>query len=363
MRSVVGFPMRARLPLLLLGAALLFGACRPPDADLQPEETVEVPAEGEVVVYVETPRSLTGPLLKMIADRSGMTVQAVYQEDAPDQFLTRLHQEAVAGRADVFLGNGSLTAVGLAREGLATPYRAARARPVPPQYHDPGFRWLGYAGNPRVIAYNRDLIDRSEAPESLDALFTGPWAGKAAMTRPTLGSSAFQAAALISRLGDERGVDFYRKAAAAGNRLVDGDAEVRRLVASGEVAWGVLDFDQATLAGREAQPVGLRIPDGLGYGAVVVPHVAMLLRGAPHPAQARGCIDRLFGGNVTRMLGESDNALLTFLPIVSMGIKKPEWLPLLGALNVLPVDNEQAFDAFARHREFLAGLGARPSAP
>jgi ABC-type Fe3+ transport system substrate-binding protein len=348
---------------LLVGAALLFAACGPPDVPLPPEEAVEVPGEGEVVVYVETPRYLTGPLLKMIADRSGMTVHAVYQEDAPDQFLSQVRQEAAAGRADVFLGNGSLTAVGLAREGLAAPFRPARARPVPPQYRDPGYRWIGYAGDPRVIVYNRDRIVRSEAPESIEALFTGPWAGKAAMARPTTGSAAFQAAALIARLGDERGIDFYRKAVAAGNRLVDGDAEVRRLVASEEVLWGVIDFDQATLAGREAQPVGLRIPDGMGYGTVVVPHVAMLLRGAPHPAQARGLIDRLYGGNVTRMLGESDNALLSLLPIISMGIKKPDWMPLLGAFNVLPVDNEAAFDAFTRHRDFLSRVGEPASAP
>jgi len=348
---------------LLLGAALLFGACRPPEVALPPEEEVEDPGGGEVVVYVETPRYLTGPLIKMIADRSGMTVHTVYQEDAPDRFLDQLHQEAAAGRADVFLGNGSLTAVGLAREGLATPFRPARARPVPPQYRDPGFRWIGYAGDPRIIGYNRDRIDRSEAPESIEALFTGPWAGKAAMARPTSGSAAFQAAALISRLGDERGLDFYRKAVAAGNRLVDDDGEVRRLIASGEVAWGVLDFDRATLAGREAQPVGLRIPDGLGYGTVVVPHVALVLRGAPHPAQARWFIDRLFGGNVSRMLGEGDSALLSFLPIISMGIKKPDWMPLLGAFNVLPVDNEAAFDAFTRHRDFLARLGEPASAP
>ncbi len=362
MRPVPTFPTRARV-LLLLGTALLFGACRPPEAALPPEEAVEDPGGGEVVVYVETPRYLTGPLIKMIADRSGMTIHTVYLEDDPDGFLNQVRQEAAAGRADIFLGNGSLTAVALAREGLAQSFRPARARPVPPQYRDPGFRWIGYAGNPRVIAYNRDRVDRSEAPESIEALFTGPWAGKAAMTRPTMGSSAFQAAALISRLGDERGIDFYRKAVAAGNRLVDGDGEVRRLVASGEVAWGVLDFDRATLAGREAQPVGLRIPDGLGYGTVVVPHVAMLLRDAPHPAQARWFIDRLFGGNVSRMLGEGDSALLSFLPIIAMGIKKPDWMPLLGAFNVLPVDNEQAFDAFARHEAFLAGLGARPSAP
>jgi iron(III) transport system substrate-binding protein len=299
----------------------------------------------------------------MIADRTGMKVLATYREEAPERFLDHLREEMAAGRADVFLGNGSLTAVGLARAGLATPFRPARARPVPPQYHDPVFRWIGYACNPRVIVFDTDRIDRREAPDSLENLITGPWAGQAAMARPSSGPSAFQAAALISLIGEERGLDFYRRVAAAGNRLVESDGEVRRLVTSGEVSWGVLNLDQGVLARREAAPINVRVPDGMGYGAVVVPHVAMLLRGAPHPGQARGLIDRLFGGNVTRMLGESDSALLSLLPITAMGIKKPDWLPLLGALNVMPVDNEAAFDAWVKHGPFLSGLGAPASAP
>lgn len=352
---------RRALPLLV--AALLgLAGCRPPDAGLPPEEAVETPTGGEVVVFVETPRYLTAPLLKMITDRTGITVRATWREDAPDRFFDTLRTETAAGRADLFLGNGTLTATALVREGFALPFRPERARPIPAQYRDRGFRFIGYAANPRVILYNRDALSRDAAPESLESLVTGPWAGKAALARATGGPAAFQAAALISRMGDERGLAFYRGIAAAGNRLVENDGDVRRLVASGECSWGVISFDQAYLAGREAEPTTLRIPDGMGYGTVVVPHVAMLLRGAPHSKEARYVVDRLFGGNVVKMLGESDNALLSLMPIVAMGFKKPEFVPLLGALNVLPVDNDAVYDAWVKHREFLATLGASPTA-
>ncbi|HKQ97762.1 MAG TPA: ABC transporter substrate-binding protein [Candidatus Polarisedimenticolia bacterium] len=353
-----------RLALLFLPALLLaIAGCRPPDARLPPEEQVEVPTGGEVVVFVETPRTLTAPILKMITDRTGIAVRATWREDDPGTFVDKLRTETAAGRADLFFGNGALTAVALARDGLGVPFRPERARPIPPQYRDRGFRYLGYAADPRVILYNRDAMSRDTAPESIENLVTGPWAGKAAIARPTDGGSAFQAAALISRLGDERGLALYRGIAAAGNRLVDNDGEVRKLVASGECAWGVINFDQAYLAGREAEPTTLRIPDGMGYGTVVVPHVAMLLRGGPNPQQARGVVDRLFGGNVVKMLGESDNALVSLMPIVAMGFKKPEFVPLLGALNVLPVDNEAVYDAWVKHRQFLTTLGSPPTPP
>jgi len=349
--------------LLLLGAALLPGGCTDREAGLPPEEAVEVPGDGEVVVYVDTPRYLTGPILKMFSEQTGVTVKPVYREEAPDGFLDRVRAEAEAGRADLYLGNGTLGAVGLARAGLLEPFRPAGARPVPPQYRDRAFLWTGYAVNPRVIVFNHDLIEKSQAPQSLDELIHGPWAGKGAMARPTAGPSAFQAAALLARWGDERGVDFYRRVAEAGNRLVEGDGEVRRLVTAGDVPWGVLNLDQGICAKRQADPLTIFFPDRMAYGAVVVPHVVALLRGAPHPAQARGLYAYLFATEVAWAVGQNDCAMMSLLPIAAMGIQKPDWVPLLGALNVLLVDNEVAFDAFARQRDFLSGLGVPPSVP
>src|SRR5262245_20529213 len=126
--------MRFTAALVVLCATLTLGGCRRPEETvLPPEEAVEVPTGGEVVVFVEPPRYLPAPLLKMIADRSGMTVQAVYREDSPADFVDRVRAETRAGRADVFLGLGTLTAVSLTRDGLAVPFRPERARPVPPQ--------------------------------------------------------------------------------------------------------------------------------------------------------------------------------------------------------------------------------------
>lgn len=351
------------LASVLLGAALPAAGCRAPDAGLPPEVAVEVPADGEVVVLVETPRYLTGPLLRMFSDQTGITVRATYREEAPDGFMDKVRAEAAAGRADLFIGNGSLEAVGLARADLLTAFRPAGARPVPPQYRDRLFRWIGFAADPRVILFNHDLIERAAAPQSLDDLVRGPWAGKGAIARPVAGASAFQAAALFARWGDERGLEFYRQVAAAGNRLVETDGEVRRLVTEGEVPWGVANLDQGICAKRQAEPITIFFPDRMAYGAVVVPHVVALLRGAPNAAQARGLLGYLFATEVAWAVGKNDCALISLLPVAAMGIEKPEWVPFLGALNVLLVDNDQAFDARARHAAFLSGLGAMPSAP
>jgi iron(III) transport system substrate-binding protein len=356
--------MRSLTAPLLLAIALACAGCGaggPGGPALPPEESVEVPGSGEVVVFVETPRYLAGPLLKMFSDQTGITVHPVYREADPEGFFEKVRTEAAAGRADLFLGTGTLEVVSLARAGLAMPFRPAGARPVPSQYRDRDFRWTGYAVNPRVIVFNQDRIDRKEAPQSLDDLISGPWAGKAAVARPTGGPAAFQAAALISRWGDERGLGFYRKIAEAGNRLVETDGEVRRLVTAGEVPWGVVNLDQGICAKRQAEPITIFFPDRMGYGAVVVPEVVALLKDAPHLAQARGLYAYLFATEVAWAVGQNDCALMSLLPIAAMGIKKPDWVPLLGALNVLTLDNDAVYDTWMRHQSFLATLGAPPS--
>src|SRR5262245_28682768 len=218
--------MRSLVPLPALAAALaLFASCRPAGTALPPEDTVSVPAAGEVVVYVEAPRYLAGPVLKMFSEQTGITVKATYREESPEGFLDRVRADAAAGKADLLWSATPLSAVAMAREGLALPFRPAGARPIPGQYHDRGYRWIGFAVDPRVIIFNHDLVNRDQAPQSVDDLTVGPWAGKAAVARAASGPAAFQAAALFARWGDARGREFYEGTRSVGNRVVESDED------------------------------------------------------------------------------------------------------------------------------------------
>jgi iron(III) transport system substrate-binding protein len=348
------------LPLLATALALL-ASCRAQGPELPPEVTVSVPAEGEVVVYVEAPRYLAAPVLKLFSDQTGITVKATYREETPEGFLDRVRTEAAAGKVDLLWSVTPLSAIALAREGLALPFRPAGARPIPGQYRDPGYRWIGFAVNPRVIIFNHDLVDRDQAPQSVDDLTIGPWAGKAAVARAASGPAAFQAAALFARWGDARGREFYEGTRAVGNRVVETDEEVRRLVVSGEVSWGIVNLDQAICAKRQAEPVSIFFPDRIGPGAIIVPQAAVLLARPPHPDQARGLFGYLFATETAWQVGQNDCALISLLPVVAMGIPKPEWVPLLGAVNVMTLDNEAVYDAWLRNSTFLSSWGAAPS--
>jgi iron(III) transport system substrate-binding protein len=351
------FRLSPPLVLLLLGVA-----CAPSGPVLPPEESVKVPGDGSVVVYVEAPRYLVGPILKTFSEQSGVTVRATYREQAAGEFLDTVRTEAAAGRADLFVGVSSLSAVALARAGLAVPFRPLGARPVPTQYRDPGYRWIGFAVNPRVIIYNHDQMSKEEAPQSIDDLTEGRWAGKGVLAGLASGTPAYQAAALFARWGDAMARDRFDAILKAGNRIVGSDEEVRRLVTEGEVPWGVIDLDRAICSKRQADPINISFPDRLGIGAVMVPETVVLLKGAPNPAQARGLFAYMFATETAWQVGQNDCALMSLLPVVAMGIPKPDWVPVLGAVNILSVDNEAVYDAWVRNQAYLSAWGRTAAA-
>jgi iron(III) transport system substrate-binding protein len=313
-----------------------------------------VPAEGSVVVYVEAPRRSARPLLKMFEEQSGIKVSAVYFDELGDRFYDVLMAEAAARRVDLFWGTSPLTAIELQRADRTAIFRTVAARSIPGQYHDPGFHWTGFAVNPRVIIYNDQLVQRSQAPRSVEDFNRLPMGGKGVIARIGRGTAAFQAAALFSLWGSERGRQFFDMVAASGNRIVENDAAVLEAVISGDSLWGFIDLDQAICARRRNEPVHIFFPDRLSLGAIVPPWVVALMRGAPNMAQAKGLFGFLFATESAWQLGQYDCALMTLLP----NIPRPEWIPILGGVNVTQIDNQAVYDAYLEDADYFASWGA-----
>jgi iron(III) transport system substrate-binding protein len=339
--------------LLLLSWTGILCACGQ-GAGLPPEEVVKVPGQGTVVVYVEAPRRIAGPVLKTFEEQTGIHVDANYRENLGDRFLSTLMSRAGQGTVDLFWGETPLSAYEMVEAGLAVPFRPAGARPVPGQYRDHEFRWIGFAVNPRVIIYNSTALKKEEAPTETTDLVKPPWAGKGAMPRIAAGPAAFHATALFMLWGPERARAFFESLRTDGTRIVEDDRAVRQLVAAGGAQWGMIGLDQAICAKREAEPINILFPDRLGIGAVVPPQLVMLLRGAPSGAQAKGLFGYLFATESGWVLGQNDCALLTLLP----DIPRPDWVPAAGAFNIAQVDPEEAWKTYRENSAYFTSWGA-----
>jgi iron(III) transport system substrate-binding protein len=319
-----------------------------------------VPGEGSVAIWVEAPRRIAGPLLKQFEEQSGIDVVPEYRETIGREFEERLRAEAAAGRVDLVWSASPILAARLAEEGMAAPFRPLGARAVPMQYRDPGFRWIGFAANPRVIIYNNERVPREQAPTSVHNLTSPPWAGRAALARIDEGGAGFQAAALFAAWGDERARDFFDRVRRSGTRIVADDAAVRRAVTGGEALWGFIGLDEAIGAKREGEPVHIFYPDRMtAPGTAVPPHAAVLLRNAPNPAQARGLFAYLFTTEAGFALGTNDSPLVPILP----DTPKHDWVPALSTFNVMRVDNDAVSRAFRRQAAYFEEWSAAADAP
>ena len=70
--------------------------------------------------------------------------------------------------------------------------------------------------------------------------------------------------------------------------IAAGNSDVKDRVADGRVDVGILDEDDAVVAVREKKPVAIAIPDQEGsdpLGTPLMPNVAVLIQGAPHPSK------------------------------------------------------------------------------
>jgi iron(III) transport system substrate-binding protein len=141
-----------------------------------------------------------------------------------------------------------------------------------------------------VLIYHKPSVEAP--PRSILELARGAWEGKVALCNPRVGTAATEAAALFDVLGEERARRFYADLRRHDARVVDGNSVAAELVARGEAQVGLTDTDDAFVRQDRGMPLGLRLPVD-PPGALLIPNTAALVRGGPHPVEARLLLDYL----------------------------------------------------------------------
>jgi iron(III) transport system substrate-binding protein len=130
--------------------------------------------------------------------------------------------------------------------------------------------------------------------------------------------------------------------------VVSSNGEVKRLVAAGEVAFGLADTDDAQEAISEGAPVDVVFPDQDGPGTLVMPTTVSLMRDCPHPDTGRKLIDFLLRPEVERQLAET----AAHVPLRS-GVPTPPGVRRAEDFKAMQVDYTRIADEMERIQPLL----------
>lgn len=142
---------------------------------------------------------------------------------------------------------------------------------VPARYRDPQGRWVGVTGRARILAYNREVVERSELPPSPFGLTAPRWRDRVGWS-PASSSMQEYVTALRARYGDERTREWLQAMVENGAVDYPDNVTIRDAIAGGEIDVGLINHyyvAQAVAAEGEDYPVGVYFPPG-GLGSLLL---------------------------------------------------------------------------------------------
>jgi iron(III) transport system substrate-binding protein len=260
----------------------------------------------EVVVYTSVDQVFSEPVFRAFESQSGVRVRAVYdtEETKSTGVLNRIVAEARNPQADVFWSGDPVRPFQLMRRDLHERYVSPQAAGLPASARAADGAWTGFAARARVLLVNRARVPAAEMPRSVRDLTSPRWRGQITIANPLFGTTTMHVAALFSVWGEERTRSFLRDLRTNGVRIASSNGEVKRLVVSGEVAFGLTDTDDAHEAQQEGANVEVVYPDQDELGTLLMPTSVVLLRRAPHRDAGRRLVDYLLSASVEQQMAE-----------------------------------------------------------
>ena len=265
-----------------------------------------------VVVYTSVDRIFSEPVLQAAEQRLNIKVVGVYdtEETKSTGLVNRLLAKRDNPDGDIFWSGDPARAALLKIEGITTAYDAPAAQPIPKAFKDPDRHWVGFSARTRVLLVNSDLVPAGREPKSIFELTQPRWKGQVAIANPLFGTTSFHVAAMVHALGEEQTFQWLHDLGANDVHIVSSNGEVKRQVASGRVAVGLTDSDDAGEAIADGQPVRTHLLDQAGktappLGNLVIPNTVSLIRAGPNPNGAKRVFDFLLSSEVQVMLAQS----------------------------------------------------------
>ena len=306
----------------------------------------------EVVVYTALDSEFSLPILDDFAASSGVKALAKFDTESTKTVgLTEvLIAERARPRCDVFWNNEILHTLRLEELGMLDRYEPPLAGEYPPADRSPRGTWHGFAARARVLVVNTRLVSEAERPTSINDLNDPKWKDRVGIAKPLFGTTATHAACLFVAWGDAKAQEFFRQLN-QNARIMSGNKQVALSVASGQLAFGLTDTDDAIEELEKGFDVTIVYPDQQpdGLGALVIPNTLAILKGCPHPAQARRLVDYLLRPETEERLANSPSAQIPLHPRA----KRPTRVQSPPEIRAMQVDFTAAAARWKEVAQFL----------
>lgn len=307
----------------------------------------------EVVVYTALDGEFSEPILADFTAKSQIVARAKLDTESTKTVgLTEaILAEAQRPRCDVFWNNEILNTLRLEQRGLLEEYRSPAAADFPEAFRSPKGTWYGFAARARVLVVNTKLLASGERPSSIEDLADPKWRAKAGMAKPLFGTTATHAACLFAHWGDERAQDFFRRVKKNETKILSGNKQVALSVASGQLAFGLTDTDDAVVELEKGMPIEIIYPDQKpdGLGTLFIPNTVAIIRGGPHPEAARRLVDYLLSPEVETKLAAGPSAQIP----LSRRVEAPVRVATPKTAKAMAVDFEAAAAKWDAAAKFL----------
>ena len=307
----------------------------------------------EVVVYTALDREFSGPVFAVFEKENDIDVLPKFDVESTKTvgLVTAIIHEKNRPRCDVFWNNEIMHTLRLRKLGLLDTYDSPAGKQFPKQYRSSDGTWYGLAARARVLIVNTKVLpDKEEWPKSIIELADEKWQGKCGIARPLFGTTATHAAVLFSHWGDELAKQFFQNVK-NNARVLSGNKQVALAVASGQLAFGLTDTDDAIIEKDNGMPVDIIYPDQFeeGLGTLFIPNTLCLIKGSAHPDEARKLMEYLLNEQVERKLAAGSSAQFPVNPNVTEKSRAAPNEPV----RWMEVDFEAAADKWDVATEFL----------
>lgn len=234
--------------------------------------------EGTVVIYTSLNTQDSVPLTAAFEKRYG--VKTELWRSSSERVVQRAVAEARAGRlaCDVLETNGPEMEA-LYRERLLEEFRSPHFSDLPPAAFPKHRHYVADRFNFFTIGYNTRLVKPEEVPNRYEDLLHPRFVGRIGLEAGDVDWFG----AMVKHMGEEKGLAFFRKLAAAKPQMRSGHTLVGQLIASGEIplAANIYNHNAERVAVRGAPIRWKALTPTFGR-----PNAIGVARRAPHPHAA-----------------------------------------------------------------------------